>query len=43
MMHWHALPQGRHNMGYDEFLVVRRPLIAGVIRQGYERLVGTEE
>lgn len=42
MMHWHALPQGWHNMGYDEFLLARRPMIAAVIRKGYERLVDTE-
>jgi len=42
MMLWHALPEQWHNMSYDEFLVARRPLIAAVIRQGYERLVGAQ-
>lgn len=34
----HALPDGWWNMGYDEFLTARRPLIAAVIREGYEKL-----
>lgn len=40
MMHWHALPEGWQEMSYQEFLVARRPLIAKVIRQGYEKLTG---
>jgi hypothetical protein len=41
MMHWHALPEGWQEMSYQDFLVARRPLIAKVIRQGYEKLAGT--
>ncbi|WP_448676427.1 GmrSD restriction endonuclease domain-containing protein [Delftia acidovorans] len=41
MMQWHALPEQWWTMSYDQFLAARRPLIAGVIRQGYQRLVGT--
>lgn len=40
MMQWHALPVGWWTLTYDEFLKARRPLIAGVIRAGYEKLVG---
>jgi len=40
MMQWHALPDGWQNMGYENFLVARRPLIAEVIRKGYEKLTG---
>jgi len=39
MMHWHALPEGWQEMDYQRFLAARRPLIAGIIRQGYERLL----
>jgi hypothetical protein len=38
MMHYHALPNGWGKMEYFEFLVTRRRLIAGVIREGYEKL-----
>lgn len=41
MMQWHALPAQWWMMSYDQFLVARRPLIADVIRQGYQKLVGT--
>jgi len=41
MMHWHALPEGWQEMSYQNFLLARRPLIAKVIRQGYEKLTGT--
>lgn len=41
MMQWHALPAQWWTMNYDQFLMARRPLIADVIRQGYQRLVGT--
>ena len=41
MMQWHALPERWWTMSYDQFLAARRPLIAGVIRQGYQKLVGT--
>ncbi|MDY0054985.1 MAG: DUF262 domain-containing protein [Methyloversatilis sp.] len=40
MMHWHALPEGWQEMEYQRFLVARRPLIARMIEQGYQRLVG---
>lgn len=39
MMHWHALAEGWQEMDFQSFLVARRPLIARVIRQGYERLL----
>jgi hypothetical protein len=39
MMRWHALPSDWWTLGYDSFLVARRPLIADVIRQGYQKLV----
>lgn len=42
MMHWHGLPEGWQVMTYQDFLVARRPLIAGVIRQGYEKLLGAD-
>lgn len=38
MMRWHALPDGWWEMEYHDFLRARRPLIARVIRQGFERL-----
>lgn len=41
MMQWHALPEQWWTMSYDQFLAARRPLIAGVIRQGYLKLAGT--
>ena len=41
MMRLHALPNQWWTMSYDRFLVARRPLIADVIRAGYQRLVGT--
>lgn len=34
----HALPQGWEQMDYQEFLVERRGLMAGVIRRGFEKL-----
>jgi hypothetical protein len=39
MMRWHALPSDWWTLGYDGFLAARRPLIADVIRQGYQKLV----
>jgi hypothetical protein len=42
MMHWHALPEGWQEMSYQSFLVARRPMIAQVIKQGYQKLVGEE-
>jgi len=41
MMRWHALPAGWWEMPYGDFLKARRPLIASVIRSGYEKLVGS--
>ncbi len=38
MMRWHALPSDWWTLSYDEFLTARRPLIADVIRQGYQML-----
>lgn len=38
MMRWHALPDGWQDMMYEEFLEARRHLIAGVTREGFERL-----
>lgn len=39
-LRWHALPQDWWTLSYEDFLVARRPLIADVIRQGYDRLTG---
>ena len=36
--YWHALPIGWEQLSYDEFLEKRRLLIAGVTRDGFERL-----
>lgn len=41
MMQWHALPEKWWTMSYDQFLAARRPLIARVIRLGYQKLAGT--
>lgn len=41
MMEWHALPPQWWTVTYEQFLAARRPLIASVIRQGYQKLVGT--
>jgi len=35
---WHALPQDWSTMGYEDFLVARRRLMAAVVRDGYLRL-----
>ena len=40
MCRWHALPDSWWTMVYADFLAARRPLIALVIRQGYDTLVG---
>lgn len=42
MHHWHALPEGWHEMDYDEFLPKRRKLMAKVIREGFEKLKAQE-
>lgn len=39
MMRWHALPAQWWTMAYEESLAARRPLIADVIRQGYQKLI----
>jgi hypothetical protein len=38
MMQWHALPDRWYAMQYDEFLNVRRGLIAQVIRDGFMKI-----
>ncbi len=38
MQRWHALPEGWWEMSYADFLIARRPLIASVVRAGYEKL-----
>jgi len=40
MLEWHALPDGWESMEYFEFLAMRRKLLAKVIRQGFEKLMG---
>lgn len=38
-MYWnHALPQGWENMEYHDFLLARRKLIAGVIKEAYMKI-----
>lgn len=36
--YWHALPQGWEHIDYDAFLAQRRKLIAGVIRDGFDKI-----
>lgn len=38
MIELHALPAEWELMGYDEFLTARRPLMAAIIRRGFETL-----
>lgn len=38
MRRLHALPDGWHEMAYEDFLEARRPLIAKVTREGFQRL-----
>lgn len=40
MCRWHALPEQWWTLSYESFLAARRPLIASVIRDGYQKLVG---
>ncbi len=40
MYHWHALPENWEQMNYREFLEKRRELIAEVIQEGCQTLVG---
>lgn len=37
-IYWHALPVGWETMTYQDFLIARRKLMAGVIRDGFKRL-----
>lgn len=39
MSTWHALPDTWWELSYDDFLKARRPLIAAVIRAGYQKLL----
>ena len=39
MQEHHALPEGWAKMPYDKFLDIRRKLMAGVIRAGYDKLL----
>lgn len=41
-VHWHALPVGWEQLDYGEFCEKRRKLMAQVVREGFERLWGTE-
>ena len=36
---WHALPDGWTSLGYDEFLLQRRGLMAKVTHEGFKRLI----
>lgn len=36
MRYWHALPEGWEQMDYQTFLDIRRPLIAKVVRDGFQ-------
>jgi len=38
MYYWHALPEDWQEMAFDDFLVVRRKLIAKVISDAYKRM-----
>jgi hypothetical protein len=38
MCYWHALFEGWENTKYEDFLVSRRKAIAGVIRDGFQKL-----
>lgn len=39
----HALPANWWELSYEDFLKARRPLIAGVIRAGYQRLLDEDK
>lgn len=43
MMRWHALPENWWTLSYEDFLKVRRPLVASVIRAGYQKLLDEEK
>lgn len=38
----HALPEHWESLGYSDFLVARRRLMAGIIRRGFESFWGDE-
>lgn len=38
MRFWHALPDNWQEMNYQVFLVERRKLIAGVVKEAYQKL-----
>ena len=40
MYHWHALPDGWEHLEYQAFLQQRRELMAGIIKEAYEVLLG---
>ncbi len=40
MYHWHALPDGWEHLEYQVFLQQRRELMAGIIKEAYEVLLG---
>jgi len=40
MYGWHGLPDGWETMAYPDFLMRRRDLIAGIIKEGFARLSG---
>ena len=40
MYHWHALPDGWEHLEYQTFLQQRRELMAGIIKEAYEVLLG---
>ncbi len=37
-MYWHALPEGWHELSYDDFLAKRRVLMAAVTRDAFNKL-----
>ena len=43
MKEMHALPDGWHNMGYEEFLENRRSLMAKVIEKGFNTILEESE
>lgn len=43
MAKWHALPADWWTLSYEDFLKARRPLIAGVIRAGYQKLLDEDK
>jgi len=43
MYHYHALPENWEQLDYHTFLEQRRELMAQIIREGYQRLIGGSE